>query len=159
MADVQMPHPGHDKHLCYLNNLGFQISNPEEYKKLVRDGKVKLYQNLRALPRAYSVADLTVVKDDGEALRVLKEMDSDPRVSPLITREAYEKVANNINKVKGLSPDTYKGETKILKYSLNNVEIETNGNNSGFLILADNFYPGWRVYVNDSEKTLLRSRS
>jgi len=39
MADVQMPHPGHDKHLCYLNNLGFQISNPEEYKRLVRDGK------------------------------------------------------------------------------------------------------------------------
>ena len=39
MAKVEMPHPGHDVHLCYLNNLGFQISNPEEYKKLVRDGK------------------------------------------------------------------------------------------------------------------------
>jgi hypothetical protein len=39
MAKVEMPHAGHDKHLCYLNNLGFQISNPEEYKELVRDGK------------------------------------------------------------------------------------------------------------------------
>jgi len=39
MAKAQMPHPGHDKHLCYLNNLGFQISNPKEYKDLVRDGK------------------------------------------------------------------------------------------------------------------------
>jgi hypothetical protein len=39
MAETKMPHPGHDKHLCYLNNLGFQISNPEEYKQLVRDGK------------------------------------------------------------------------------------------------------------------------
>jgi hypothetical protein len=34
-----MPHPGHDRHLCYLNNLGYQISNPEEYKKLVQNGK------------------------------------------------------------------------------------------------------------------------
>jgi hypothetical protein len=39
MAEAKMPHPGHDKHLCYLNNLGFQISNPEEYKSLVQDGK------------------------------------------------------------------------------------------------------------------------
>jgi hypothetical protein len=39
MAKAETPHPGHEVHLCYLNNLGFQISNPEEYKKLVRDGK------------------------------------------------------------------------------------------------------------------------
>ncbi|HEX41603.1 MAG TPA: hypothetical protein ENN81_06025 [Phycisphaerales bacterium] len=39
MAKAAMPHPGHDKHLCYLNNLGFQISNPDDYKSLVRGGK------------------------------------------------------------------------------------------------------------------------
>jgi len=39
MADAEMPHAGHDKHLCYLNNLGFQISNPKEYKDIVRDGQ------------------------------------------------------------------------------------------------------------------------
>jgi len=39
MAKAAMPHPGHDKHLCYLNNLGFQISNPDDYKSLVTDGK------------------------------------------------------------------------------------------------------------------------
>jgi hypothetical protein len=37
MAKVEMPHPGHDKHLCYLNNLGFQNSNPQEYKELVKE--------------------------------------------------------------------------------------------------------------------------
>jgi len=37
MAEAKMPHPGHGKHLCYLNNLGFQISNPEEYKELVKN--------------------------------------------------------------------------------------------------------------------------
>jgi hypothetical protein len=39
MAKSAMPHPGHGKHLCYLNNLGFQISNTQEYKELVRGGK------------------------------------------------------------------------------------------------------------------------
>ena len=39
MAKAKMPHPGHDKHLCYLNNIGFQLSDPKSYKSLVRDGK------------------------------------------------------------------------------------------------------------------------
>ncbi len=39
MTKPQMPHAGHDKHLCYLNNLGFQISSPDEYKQLIKDGK------------------------------------------------------------------------------------------------------------------------
>jgi len=34
-----MPHAGHAKHLCYLTNLGFQSSNPKDYKGLVSDGK------------------------------------------------------------------------------------------------------------------------
>ena len=38
MAKVKMPHLGHDKHLCYLNNLGFQVTNPKEYKELVSKG-------------------------------------------------------------------------------------------------------------------------
>ncbi|OHB62003.1 MAG: hypothetical protein A2167_06870 [Planctomycetes bacterium RBG_13_46_10] len=39
MAKATMPHIGHDKHLCYLNNLGFQITNPKEFKSLVSNGK------------------------------------------------------------------------------------------------------------------------
>ena len=34
-----MPHHGHEKHLCYLNNLEFQKSFAEEYKELVRNAK------------------------------------------------------------------------------------------------------------------------
>ena len=39
MAEIKMPHPGHDKHLCYLNNLDFQKTNPEEYKAIIKDPK------------------------------------------------------------------------------------------------------------------------
>jgi hypothetical protein len=39
MAEAKMPHPGHDKHLCYLINLAFQKSNPEDYKELVKNPK------------------------------------------------------------------------------------------------------------------------
>jgi hypothetical protein len=39
MYKVKMPHPLHQKHLCYLTNLDFQLSNPSEYKELVKDAK------------------------------------------------------------------------------------------------------------------------
>ncbi len=39
MAKAKMPHPGHEKHLCFLTHLGFQLSNPKEYKALVKNGR------------------------------------------------------------------------------------------------------------------------
>lgn len=39
MAKVTMPHPEHANHLCYLNNIGLQISNPKEYKALVKNAQ------------------------------------------------------------------------------------------------------------------------
>jgi len=39
MAKLKMPHPGHRKHLCYLTNIGYQFSNPKEYRALIRNGK------------------------------------------------------------------------------------------------------------------------
>ena len=39
MAEVKMPHTGHEKHLCLLQNVGYLKSNLEDYKKKVKDGK------------------------------------------------------------------------------------------------------------------------
>ncbi len=37
MAEKQMPHPHHDEHLCYLQNIGYNQSHSDEYKNLVRN--------------------------------------------------------------------------------------------------------------------------
>ena len=34
-----MPHPGHERHLCLLANLGYQAQYTGAYNALVRDGK------------------------------------------------------------------------------------------------------------------------
>ena len=39
MAELKMPHAGHEDHLCLLHNVGHLKSNLEDYKKLVKDGK------------------------------------------------------------------------------------------------------------------------
>ena len=39
MKKPTMPHPGHDKHLCYLTNLHFHQTNWAEYKELVENAE------------------------------------------------------------------------------------------------------------------------
>lgn len=39
MEKPTMPHPGHEKHLCYLTNLNFHQSNWAEYKHMVENAK------------------------------------------------------------------------------------------------------------------------
>ncbi len=39
MAEVKMPHPGHEKHLCLLQNTGYVKENFADYKSLVKDSK------------------------------------------------------------------------------------------------------------------------
>jgi hypothetical protein len=39
MAEGKMPHPGHEEHLCYLQNVGFLLKNWDDYKNLVKNGK------------------------------------------------------------------------------------------------------------------------
>jgi hypothetical protein len=39
MKKHKMPHPNHENHLCYLENIGYLHAFPEAYKDLVRNGK------------------------------------------------------------------------------------------------------------------------
>ncbi|UCG80756.1 MAG: hypothetical protein JSV60_00285 [Desulfobacterales bacterium] len=36
---IEMPHPDHEQHLCFLRNVGQLTKNLEGYKKLVKDPK------------------------------------------------------------------------------------------------------------------------
>jgi len=39
MSDVEMPHPGHEQHLCLMENLGTMKSHFDDYKKLVKNAQ------------------------------------------------------------------------------------------------------------------------
>jgi hypothetical protein len=39
MEEVKMPHPGHEHHLCYLQNVGYLLDHPDDYKELIKNTK------------------------------------------------------------------------------------------------------------------------
>ncbi|PYS73459.1 MAG: hypothetical protein DMF69_04760 [Acidobacteria bacterium] len=38
----------------------------------------------------------------------------------------------------------------------NRIEIKTNSNGDSILVLSENYYPGWRVYVDDKAASLIK---
>jgi hypothetical protein len=39
MAEIKMPHAGHEEHLCMLQNIGYLKSNLNDFKNLVKNGR------------------------------------------------------------------------------------------------------------------------
>ncbi len=52
MAKIRMLHPFHERHLCFLQNIGLLESSSEAYKKLIRSPKFVCRQCGRAAVRA-----------------------------------------------------------------------------------------------------------
>jgi uncharacterized membrane protein YfhO len=45
----------------------------------------------------------------------------------------------------------------IQKYSELEAVVKTNSNSNNMLVISDNFYPGWKAYVDDKETKIYRA--
>ena len=148
------------KEVLNLLNVKYLISpfslNDMDFK-LIKDGEVKIYENPGVLPRVQLLPKAIILKSDEEVLKAIQEVNFNPRESILVTVSEYERAQDDFFEGEESVPlNAFKGSAKILKYTANGVEIETECNDSSFLVLADNYYPGWKVYVNGIEKNVLR---
>ena len=151
--------PHFSRQMLNVLNVKYLISSyrlDDESFKTVQGGPVKIYENTEVLPRAFFVSSASVYTDDNDVLAAMQDPGFDPKRSVLLTRTEYHKIGEGAAGEKP-SQGARGAEVKILKYSPNEVEIETIGNDKGFLVLADNYYPGWKVRVNDEEKNILRA--
>jgi len=57
MAKIKMPHPFHEHHLCFLQNIGFLESSSEVYKKLIRKPKFVCRKCGRAAVRGKNLCE------------------------------------------------------------------------------------------------------
>lgn len=108
--------------------------------KLVLDGDVRIYENLQARERAFVVGDwlnlehlpLEDVRD--ENLRDLPVLYSAPPV-----------------------PKGGSGTVKIETYEDEFVELSVKADGPCLLVLTDNYYPGWKAWVDGTEVRILET--
>lgn len=121
--------------------------------KLVNKGYDSfLYENLDVLPRAYLVPGFIIIKDEVEIAKKLKSKDFDPGKTVILEEDP---VFIPDHQQLTLIP---KNSVKILTYEPNKVTIEVAVSRSPkFLVLADNYYPGWGAFVDGKKQKILRA--
>jgi hypothetical protein len=105
-----------------------------------------LYEIDHPLPRAYTVSRMLEEAQPAKTLRLLSSDEFNPSQQVILDGGVALETDQNPG-----------GEASIVRYSNNEVLINASLAGPGFLVLTDSYYPGWKVYVDGSERKLLRA--
>lgn len=108
------------------------------FRPRVSDRAATVFENMAALPRAYTVSDARRVSGTAEAVGAIMNPGFDPRKVVLLECD-----------VAGLPVGGNEGApVEFLEDLPERVVLRTNTTNPGFLVLADQFYPGWTATLD-----------
>ncbi|HEX8920907.1 MAG TPA: YfhO family protein, partial [Pyrinomonadaceae bacterium] len=131
--------------------------NPEyldgsRYRLVQETDKVRLYENLRAMPRVWLAHELALVNPE-EALQTIKTSklpdgnDFDPLRTALVEESlnlpSQERDPN--------------ASAEVLALSDNAMEVRTSSASPSILVSSDAYYPGWKVSVDGQSARLFRA--
>jgi hypothetical protein len=116
-----------------------------------RGNKYTLYLNDSVFPRAFAVFKLNVVEDaeDMSEIMMNSSIEELSKVVPVLKYDLKNFLPSNFLKGEG------KGNVKILSYNPNEVIIDVNFSENGFLVLTDNYHESWKAMVDNVEYKLL----
>jgi hypothetical protein len=118
--------------------------------RLILDGFVQVYERPSALPRAYFVPRARLFASPEKVLGALDSPDFDAPAEALL-EDAPPQAARDAPMV----PDA--GAAWIRAIEPERVDLGAKVNTSGYLILTDLFYPGWKAFANGSEVPIYRA--
>lgn len=129
-----------DHPLLHLLGVRYVVTThtiPNPGYRLVYDGEVKVFENTRAFPRAFIVAEAVAAADQGAALDALQKLDP-----------------ARVVVVEGIAADALPApaspqlrEARISSYTPREVFVDINLSDRGWLVLTDSFADGWKAYL------------
>ncbi len=119
--------------------------NPERYRKEYEDEKFELYKNTQALPRVSLFYEFEVLSDDKAILKRLSDPTFDFRATIILEKNVSENTSGGT------------GSARIISYTPNVVTVATQTDTPALLFLADNYYPGWKAFIDGKEAAILRA--
>ncbi len=122
------------------------ITFPEdEYRLVWQDSFWQAYENLKVTPRYFITNKYVVAENSNRALRTL----FDEQFNEQNTIILYENP-----KIKSKNLDS---SVVLERYLPNKAIFKTSSNGDGLLYLSDNYYPGWRAYVDGFETKIFKA--
>ncbi len=127
---------------------------PQGQFRLAYSGDVKIYENTTALPRAFFVGNVLSAANDDEAVQLMRAETFVPAQTVVVAAEG-----GNEGQQEGenSSPVSHPLYPSILSYSSENVVVEVNAPQDGYLILTDAYYPGWTATIDGQPAPIERA--
>ena len=122
---------------------------PGQFKFVYGDDKYEVYENLEALPRAFLFYNYQIVKEPQEIIDQMFAEELDLRETLVLEEEPGIPAK--------ILEEKEKGKTEIIEYSPNRIELRVETESPGLLFLSDNYYPGWKAFVDGQEKKIYRA--
>ncbi len=127
------------------------------WRKLATFGDVEVYENLKALPRAWFVSR-AAIEPSADALNTIKagQMKDgaafDPAETVLFEKEDFRNRENAAPQI----VEPVNAEVRIKRYEAQRVELETRNERPGFLALSEIYYPGWEARIDGAQAPIER---
>lgn len=129
-------------------NASTQRTFPSERFDLVfEQDDWKIFNNHKALPRIFLVSDYKIAKNEDEFQKIFFEKSFNPSKTIILEQDIKEKLTNT----SGLA------KTQLLSYKSNEIKISTSSNGNRLLFLSDNYFPGWKAFVDAQETKIYRA--
>lgn len=114
-------------------------------EKLLKDNTIKLYKNLKALPRAWLVNKFKIM-DSKEILLTLFKKEFRPDEIVLLEDKPPFPIEGE-----------GRGEVKLLFETNNRLKLKIKAEKDCILVLSDTYLPGWKVFIDKRREEILRA--
>nr|MDQ3009608.1 YfhO family protein [Acidobacteriota bacterium] len=130
----------------------------ERWRKLASFGQLDLYENQKAMARAWFVGKVMTMPGE-QVLKIIKSGKTpdgqmfDPADAALVESES---TAANKN-LSSFEREKEDARVSLVKYESRRIELKTHNANDGFLVLSEVFYPGWKALIDGTEAEIHRT--
>ncbi len=129
------------------------LSRPDQFKLVLSEGHVQVFENLNALPRAFVVGPGSTFherteRDGIDAYDLVRRPDFDPRRTVIISADKSQGMSEG-------EPVRFTPASDV-RYDVNDIEVTLGTGSDGTLVISDAWFPGWEVSVDGKPRELLR---
>ncbi len=127
----------------------YMLGQPSKFNLVSSFGRYQAFERQVSLPRAFVVPSARVLSSGDEVLAALQQSDFDPRRQVLLEEPPERQVRAALSL----------GDTQVdfIVDEPERVVIDVSTETPGFLVLSDQFNPGWRAFLGDREVDIYRA--